>query len=85
MPILFYQYSVFGNPFASTYSAIDKAWGSVSQILNNISFYINLNQQWLVVHLIALGLLLLLVAFKRLGVVSFLKLLAFPLVNYLKC
>jgi len=82
-PLLLYNYRLVGNPFAITYSAIDVAVTGREMISENLRFYFSITQGWLLFHLALIGTLLLLRYFHLINTVHVVKLLAFPLLNYL--
>ncbi len=82
LPVLLYTYFQTGSIFTSTYATIDTSIKPVSGIFQNIKFYFDLNQKWLMVHLFTLILLGLLVVFKRTPFGDFIKLLCIAICNY---
>lgn len=83
LPLAIYNYRLLGNPFAITYSSIDTDVNTFSLFLHNLCYYMNLNNHWFRVHLIALISVLLLNHFRKTGASSILKLITFMLLNYL--
>ncbi len=83
LPLLVYNFQLLGNPFASTYSSIDTAVNSGSNLFANFKYYISIDHHWLRVHLFALLFLLTTCIFNHNSWINFLKSLAFPVLNYL--
>lgn len=83
IPLLYYNYSLTGNPIASTYSVVDTAINGIEGVSSNILFYFNTNQHWFILHLIAILTIILFCYLKKISWTLVLKLIAFPLVNYI--
>ncbi len=83
LPVLFYNYSITGNPLASTYSVIDTAMNDGAGIMKNIEYYFSTKQHWFLVHLAALIVLSIFCIYKKLSWFTYFKILAFPVINYI--
>lgn len=82
-PYLLYVVLLLGNPFIPTYPSHDLASHEVTNLLSNLNFYINFNQPWFIVHVIALVILIVQYRFKLLSFFNLSILLLFPLINYI--
>ncbi len=83
VPLLIYNAMLTGNPFASTYSAIDQKMASWNSIAQNLSFYFDIEQRWLRIHCFAIIIGIVLTVKQKLSYTRLLKYISFMLVNYL--
>jgi hypothetical protein len=81
LPYFLYVYFLLGNPLIPTYSSIDTA--TTINIFDNILYYINLSQGWFIFHVILIFALFTFFYYKKINKIMFLKLLIFPIINYL--
>lgn len=82
LPLFFYNYLLLHTPFATTYSVIDTAFTSGNLTFDNIRFYFDLTQGWLIFHLILITFITLLLIRHKLRWMEWMKWMAFPLLNY---
>ena len=83
LPLLFYNYIEMGNPFSITYSSIDKAYNSETEITNHVKYYFNIDQLWFRIHIIGLALLIILNISGKLSRSYVLAAASFVILNYL--
>ena len=81
LPHLIYTYFLLGNPFKSTYAAIDTAMSM--DVLKNLNFYFNYSQPWFIFHLLLVGVIAYFAYIQKTTWRFVLSLLAFPVINYL--
>lgn len=82
LPLLIYNYVIMGNPFSTTYSSIDQAYQSGTEIYNHVKFYFNLNQLWFRVHILCIAFLLFFTFSGKIGFGQLLSISSFALLNY---
>lgn len=81
-PYFIYAYLLLGNPFVPTYPSHDIASHGLFEVMDNVKFYLNLNQPWFVVHLVSLLVLAIQLRYRLLSIFQFIIILLFPLLNY---
>ena len=58
LPLLIYNYTLLGNPLATTYSVIDTASNESGNFVHNLKYYISLEHHWLRMHLASILILI---------------------------